>query len=156
MLKCISKRVHLSIYLKTKAFTLSEAVVALFICALGFYWLLDLSNVLHQERHADERADRFEWERLVSYLNSEKARFVIDRVGEHDFIYSELSQKHYELHQKDERLIMSTVEGGGYMPLLYGVTAFSYQIDKNTLILHVKIHQVHYETKIFLKRNLSS
>lgn len=154
MSKYISKKVHLNIYLKIKAFTLTEAVVALFICALGFYWLLDLSGVLHQERRAEERTDRFEWERLVSYLNSERAHFVIDRVEGHDFIYSESSQKHYELYRKDERLIMSTVEGGGYMPLLYGVTAFSYQIDKNTLTLHVKIHQVRYETKIFLKRHL--
>lgn len=135
---------------------MSEAVVALFICALGFYLLLDLNSVIHQERRVHTRSDRFEWERLVSYLNSDRARFVIDRVGDHDYLYSELNQKHYELYRKDERLIMDTVEGGGYMPLLYGVTDFSYQINENTLVLHAKLHQVQYMAKIFLKRHSST
>lgn len=140
---------------KNKSFSLVEAVVALVILSLGMTIIVGTTQIISQQVHANSSDDRFELERLVSFLQADRMQFELVSSSKSELtpeLYSLVSKKHYRLYYaaKKSEVIMTTVENNGYMILLYGVDDFELSNIGNKLHLSCTLHHKKYELDFLL------
>ncbi|KRL03981.1 competence type IV pilus minor pilin ComGF [Liquorilactobacillus oeni] len=137
---------------RLKAFSLLECLIALSLSVFLLGILNMAFNTSFRVDNNTQEADKAEWEQFADLISSENLSLhFVDIQNNITFFSSPTKDKDYRIVYYNG-LVKMTGSEGGYIPLLYEVSAFETFYHDNLLTIRASIHQREYNCKIVMAK----
>ena len=143
---------HLRLPLKNKAFTLVEVVLALGVSCMGVLLISGILLMLQKQTTKNYQADQIQWQQMLELLHSQELDLMHKKTYQFKGVifYSPKQDNEYSFVHSSQKVYLKDSNTGGYMPVLYNVSAFNLEYQKPYLKITATMHNQKYQEEVYM------
>ena len=144
-----------SMYCHNKAaFTLVEVVISLGVCSLAILLISGLLLLMQKQTIQTTLDDQIQWQQMIELFHGADLELMYQEkiTGGNLKFYSPKQDRTYIFVYRSKKIYMEDSRSGGYMPVLYDVSAWNMSYQEPYLKITATMHDKEYQETLYLQR----